>query len=552
MGLLVGLFGYLGIILNGLGLIAQSAALGGVLFLVLLARPFASALGDSAPEGVGALVRRDSARIAGWAALVLIVCQAGSVALSGAVLAAEVHLSVPAVLSAPFALSGLVQIAAALALAVLLAAGRTPSALLVALVAVDLAAATFTTHGASRLSGRALLMGAEGLHQFGAAIWIGGLPCFVAALARCRDGAAFRRVGARFSRMSMAGVGCILLSGIAMSVVFVGSLQGFYGTAYGVMVAAKIVMFLALLALGFMNFRLVERLRRDPDVSVNRLKRFAEVEIVVGIGVILAAVSLTSAPPAADLRGQQVSWAAIVARNAPVWPRLASPARDTLALPALQAKLDAQAAGKADPPAAFIPGSDAVAPRNAADIAWSEYNHHWAGIFVALIGLLALLGQGGARWARHWPLVFLGLAAFLFFRSDPEAWPLGQIGFLASMRDIEVLQHRFFVLLIAAFALFEWRVRAGALGAGRAALVFPILTAAGGALLLTHSHAIANIQDQMLIELTHTPIALLGIAAGCARWLELRLDRPSSRAAGWVWPVCFALVGLLLLNYREA
>ena len=76
------------------------------------------------------------------------------------------------------------------------------------------------------------------------------------------------------------------------------------------------------------------------------------------------------------------------------------------------------------------------------------------------IGLLALLQRAGLRWARHWPLLFLGLAVFLFFRSDPETWPLGDIGFLESFRDVEVLQHRFFVLLIVVFAVFEWRVRA--------------------------------------------------------------------------------------------
>ena len=74
----------------------------------------------------------------------------------------------------------------------------------------------------------------------------------------------------------------------------------------------------------------------------------------------------------------------------------------------------------------------------------------------------------------------------------------------------------------------------------------------GGAALLTHSHAIANIKDQLLIEVTHTPLALAGIAAGWARWLELRLDPPASRRAGWVWPLCFVLVGLILIDYREA
>jgi putative copper resistance protein D len=79
-----------------------------------------------------------------------------------------------------------------------------------------------------------------------------------------------------------------------------------------------------------------------------------------------------------------------------------------------------------------------------------------------------------------------------------------------------------------------------------------MVCAVGGAALLTHQHAIANVKDQLLIELTHTPLALAAIGAGWARWLELRLDPPSNRIAGWVWPACFLLVGLLLLSYREA
>jgi putative copper resistance protein D len=115
-----------------------------------------------------------------------------------------------------------------------------------------------------------------------------------------------------------------------------------------------------------------------------------------------------------------------------------------------------------------------------------------------------------------------------------------------------VLQHRFFVLLIVIFGLFEWRVRANGWNSRWAPLVFPLVTAIGGAALLTHSHAIANVKDQLLIEMTHTPLALAGIAAGWARWLELRLDPPGRRIAGWVWPLCFVLVGIILLVYREA
>jgi copper resistance protein D len=554
MELLVDLFGYLSIIVHGLTILSQSVALGGALFLVLLARPLAARLGEAGPA-----IAAGTARIAGIAAIGLLVSEAATVALQTAVLTQTVDLPVSDVLGANFAVAGLLKTAAALALAMLLLIwrARASSVLLLALTLTVLTAATFTTHAAARLDSRAPLLLVEGLHQLGAAIWVGGIPCFLLALARVHDGAAWRMVSARFSRMSMAGVVCILVSGATMSVLYIGSAQGFYGTAFGVMVGAKIAMFLMLLGLGGMNFLLTERLRADPATPVNRLRRFAEVEFGIGIAIFFAAASLTSVPPAVDLPNDRVSMAEIVERNTPAWPRMSSPDHDTLALPALQEKLDQDAVRRqAAPQAAFVPGAGELPPRNAADIAWSEYNHHWAGIIVTVVGLLALLNRAGVRWARHWPLAFLALAVFLFFRSDPEVWPMGEIGFLESFRDVEVLQHRAFVVLIVVFAFFEWRVRAGNWQNRKAALVFPLLCAAGGTLLLTHSHAISNLKDQLLIELTHTPLALAGIAAGWARWLEIRLNPRENpvawTVAGWLWPACILFAGLLLLGYREA
>jgi putative copper resistance protein D len=557
MDLLVDVFGYLSIIIHGLTILSQSMALGGTLFLVLLARPLAPRLERLSPGSSG--IAPGTARIAGYAALALVLSEAATIALQAAVLMDTVDLTLREVLTADFAIAGLAKMAAAALIALMLLVRRehAPALPLLALTLIELVAATLTTHAAARLDNRGWLMLVEGLHQLGAAIWIGGIPCFLLALARVRDPTAFRFVGARFSRMSMAGVACILVSGTTMSLLYIGSWQGFYGTAFGVMVGAKIGMFLMLLALGGMNFLLVERLRTNPATSVNRLRRFAEVEFGIGIAIFFAAASLTSVPPAVDLTQDRVSWQEIVERNTPEWPRLNSPDHDMLALPALQAKLDAEAAAKKSAPqVAFVPGSGELPPRNADDIAWSEYNHHWAGLFVVAVGLLALLNRAGLRWARHWPLVFLGLAVFLFFRSDPEVWPMGEIGFFDSLRDVEVLQHRFFVLLIVVFAFFEWRVRATNWSNRNAPLVFPLLCAAGGTMLLTHSHAIANVKDQLLIELTHTPLALAGIAAGWSRWLEIKLNPRENpvvwQITGWVWPVCILFCGVLLLGYREA
>lgn len=548
MNLLVDLFGYLSVILHGLVIISQSMMLGGVLFLVFLARPYAADIED------GAVICRRTARMAAWAAAALVACELTNISMQTSLLVDTVNLPISNVLGADFARAGIAKIACAAMLAVLLFARcRVPAIVLLAVGAGELAAAVMTTHAAARLSENQLLLGVEALHQLGAAIWIGGIPCFVMALSRLRTGAAFRKVGARFSRMSMLGVISILLSGVTMAVLYIGSWAGFYGTAYGVMVGAKIALFVGLLGLGLGNFLVVERLRANPNTSVLRLRRFAEVEIGVGFTLFLAAASLTSVPPAVDLPNDRVSWAEIVERNTPVWPRLQSPSHDDLALIRLQDNLDKEAVARsAKPQAAFVPGAGDLPPRNAADIAWSEYNHHWAGVFVVVCGLLALLNLMGLRWARHWPLVFLGLAGFLFLRSDPEVWPMGTEGLIESLRDIEVLQHRVFVLLTVAFALFEWRVRVGGLRGTRAELVFPLVVAGGGALLLTHSHAIANIKDALLIELTHTPLALLAVAAGWSRWLEIRADGRVARVAGWIWPICFVLIGFLLLNYREA
>jgi putative copper resistance protein D len=148
--------------------------------------------------------------------------------------------------------------------------------------------------------------------------------------------------------------------------------------------------------------------------------------------------------------------------------------------------------------------------------------------------------------------MFLVLAAFLFLRSDPEDWPSGTISFWESLKDAEPLQHKFTVLLVIVFGLFEWSVRIGVLKRPWAPLVYPILTAIGGGMLLMHSHNITDVKEQFLIEMTHIPLALLAVVSAWSRWLELRLDPPLNRTFGWVWPITYVLIGLLLLEYREA
>ncbi len=551
MSLLLDIFGFLSVILRGLILIAQSFTLGGLAFLLLLLRPFEIALSVEGTE-----IGRRCRMVLQISALAFAAFTLCAFALNAAALAGTLQLSWGEVASADFAHADLIIFTCALLIG-FSARGAWSNLrcfMLIGLAAFALASQLSLTHAESRLGVRWPYLVSDALHMLGAAVWIGGLPYFLIALDQCRKVANWRLIGRRYSLMSMASVTAIAASGLVMAAGYIGSVEAIYGTAYGIMVSTKVLLFLMLLALGSANYFTVEGLRRDPSVPIIRLKRFAEVEIGVGLTVLLAAASLTSLPPGVDLTQDRASWHDIVERLTPRFPiRLTSPDHDQLTISILQAKIAADDADRTTAPQAYVPGEGTILPRNAEDIAWSEYNHHWAGIFVLLIGTLALIEHfPWGRWARHWPLIFLGMAAFLFFRADEQAWPLGPVGFFESMRDPDVVQHRIFVVLIILFALFEWRVRIKGTKQSRAALVFPLVSAIGGAMLLTHSHAIANIKDELLIEMSHVPLALCGITAGWARWLELRLDGRPSRIASWVWPVAFVLVGLILLEYREA
>src|SRR5262249_11424126 len=214
---------------------------------------------------------------------------------------------------------------------------------------------------------------------------------------------------------------------------------------------------------------------------------------------------LTSLPPAIDVVPDRATLAEVGTRFTPRWPSLSSP------------------------PLEALPIDDREAPRTDEDRAWSEYNHHVAGLVVLPMGLLAVGHGCGIGWARHSPLVFLVLAALLFVVSDPGSWPIGPQGFWEGMADAEVLQHRLFVVLVVAFGVFEWMVRTRRLGAPRYALVFPMLAVVGGGLLLTHSHTLLNLKTEYLIEVTHAPLGMVALAIGWARWLEVGLPGAEPR-----------------------
>jgi putative copper resistance protein D len=518
----------LGTLLRAANLAFEALLLGGIAYLLAIARP----------AQASARVEAFCFRGIRWAALSLIAAELVTVILSSASLLGDSDLHLRDLFSAKFFAAGLS--AALLAMLLWFCARRKATTLMIPLSLLLLIATVSTSHAAARMDHRLLLALATALHHVGTATWIGAMPFLLISLARADSVAEARTMARRYSQMALLSVAVLVLAGIYMAWFYVGAWNGLYGTSYGLLLLAKIYLLLVMLLMGSGNWIMVRRLETDPQPLLARLRRFAEAEVGLGFTVILAAASMSAQPPAVDVT-DRVSLQQIAARMHPEIPRMTSPTASQLTPPtSIETAIretEFQANG----------GSDAM------DRKWSEYNHHWAGLIVFLAGLLAFASRfPGMRWARFWPLAFGGLSVFILLRADPENWPVGPRPFWASFSAPDVLAHRAAAFLILCFAVFECAVQAGKLRARWAALIFPTMCAIGAAVLLTHNHAPSDMAEELLASLSHTPIALLGATAGWTRWLELRLPPSrSSKIAGFAWPLLLAAAGLILLNYRE-
>jgi copper resistance protein D len=543
---LLGMFGFLVVLLRAAILCFQTVAIGGIVFLTIVTHS-------------GELRSEELLRLA-WklirgAALALAISQLLFVIANSLVLTSSTDIPLQAVLGANFVWAGVVAILGSLAL-VFWPEGLKKSVhpLVMLSAALILASTVMTSHSASRIDGRLMLVSMTALHYLATATWIGGLPYLLLSAKRSIDPEVKSQIMRNFSRLAQISVAVLFLAGFAMAWVYVGSWNAMYGTAYGVMLGAKIAMFLVLLLLGAANYFIVRGIENDQGTGARSLLRFGEAEIGIGLTVILTAASMTAQPPSVDLPDDRVSLHEIAERFGPRMPRFSSPPLAQISESTEQLTKQAVASGH-KVAASFVPGDSGFDTNTSADIAWSEYNHNWSGLVVFLMGILALLSRSRYfSWAKIWPLSFLLLAVFLFLRADPENWPLGPNGFWESFAQTDVLQHRMAVILIIAFAVFQYRVETKRVKSMAAAMVFPAVCALGGVVLLTHTHAVTNIKEELLAELSHTPLAVFGIVAGWSRWLELRLpeENHTRKYLAWVWPVCFIIIGLILMDYHES
>lgn len=542
---LVDIFGYLAVLLSAATLIGQSFLLGGLVFLLWIAKPGPEIAAESLQR-----VRTVARQVFFFSAIGLAVVQVLYLYVNVSVLMASAEIGFREAAGANFFIAGTVMLFAALLIAAVSRIQKPYTFWFLSfLVVIVLAASVMTDHAASRVDGRVPLIALTAVHELATGFWIGGLPFLLVGLYVNGDSTTQWYLTRRFSRIALISVIVIVISGLFMSISYVGSWTALIGTSYGLMLLAKIAMLGAMLALGGINFLMLRKY--SAEQTIPRLRRLVEAEVGIGITIILTAASMTAQPPAVDLVNDTVQPSHIIARLKPEWPGLRSPNTADLST-----KIPGQTISRNDPTRKTIGYSTEGMPlsiRKIADMRWSEYNHHWMGVIVLGMGLLAFLARTGkAPWAEYWPLLMIGIAVFIFLRGDPECWPLGPKSFWSTWAQPEIFQHRAAALLCIAFAIFELRVRRTPTQDGMLPLLFPLLCAVGAALLLTHSHGTANVREETLAELSHTPMAVVGVMAGWSRWLELRLpDESDRRLSAWIWPICFILIGAGLMNYRE-
>lgn len=202
-------------------------------------------------------------------------------------------------------------------------------------------------------------------------------------------------------------------------------------------------------------------------------------------------------------------------------------------------------------------------------IVWSTFNHRVAGCYIALWGLTALIaglqGPPGTWWRFAPPTVLLGLVQFLFFRNDPEAWPVGPMSSWDSMQG-EDLQHRVFLLLLLAIAVVELLRAGGRLPEFFAKYSVALLAALGGAYLLIHKHGGENmaamsqttndaVMQQMMASMEtvlheHMWFSILGFGVAGTRLLgDAKVLK--GRWGACLWTVFAIALGAYMTRYIE-
>ena len=203
------------------------------------------------------------------------------------------------------ALARAVVAALAAILILVLPAGRASWLLAAALGAAAAASLAWLGHGAAGEGGLGKIqLAGDILHALAASAWIGALVCFAVLLfqpGRAPVGSLHRAL-VRFSGFGPAIVALLVVTGLVNAWILVGSEHALdlWAIPYGRLLAAKLVLFLAMLALAGLNrFRHTGTLLAEPEArSALRLSIAAETAAGLAILALVAWLG-TLAPPSA-------------------------------------------------------------------------------------------------------------------------------------------------------------------------------------------------------------------------------------------------------------
>lgn len=300
---------------------AAVALFGELVFLVWVARPDAPTTSEAAAHEWRSL-RRRTMRVAAWSLALILVSgllwlAVQAAVMSGLPLARALNReTLGAVLAETlFGRVWIIRFVLAAALGAMLFFARretggrraAPEGACGLLAGALLATLAWTGHAAAEQgTDRIVHLSADAAHLLAAGAWLGALLPLAHVLARARraadaPGLEFAgHVTRRFSNMSMASVGALVLTGVANAWYTLGSVPALFGTDYGRLLLAKLALFATMIALAAAN-----RMRWTPwlrttrakagELALRRLRRNALAETFLGLAVlgIVAALGVT-------------------------------------------------------------------------------------------------------------------------------------------------------------------------------------------------------------------------------------------------------------------
>lgn len=186
-------------------------------------------------------------------------------------------------------------------------------------------------------------------------------------------------------------------------------------------------------------------------------------------------------------------------------------------------------------------------------VAYSQFNHHFSGVVLLLVGGLALLGaartaRAGSGLRYSWSLFLVVLGIFVLIMSDEEAWPIGPAGLIQSMTVREVREHKISGIVVLAIGAIEFLKRRGDLSNPGWGYFFPGVAVVAGIMLITHRH-----EGIAFLGRTNVPHITEGITSCLVAGGKVIDDRELlPRPYGAIlWPLLVVGMALQLLIYME-